>query len=430
MLLDAYAANCSTTWITSQAEADTLRQNCPIVWGHVGIGPFEGNDTVHINLDGIQHIVGTLGESPLFMERYSTQPEYTLSASSLQRVDAVEFGLVSTKIVNLTLPRLVYANDYVNIGRRALDLTYLDITNLHSARSITLGAPDLRTLHHTRLRNVTTLWIYPMQIESLDSLSDNELDMEDVYIYGPFPNINNIPIGFSSVQYFVISANSSLTLGGSSTKNMTINQLYLKSVTGLKRSTKLETLEADHLEISNSFLIPHLEIPFDNLSDLTIWDDDRKILKSITLPPQSCQLDSGPDLNLTSIYGADDQGKRIQTWYWPKNVSGIHIAGATVGNAFFEPFVAQQMSPSNDLPPSNLQYFRVFSSPNSTSFNCTIFRELEDIGRLPSDKSNFECDDYHPSSSTSSDTSGAIPIQAPITLSLVSAMLGICIWML
>jgi hypothetical protein len=32
-----------------------------IVYGHVGIGPFADNGTVHINLDGVEMIAGTLG---------------------------------------------------------------------------------------------------------------------------------------------------------------------------------------------------------------------------------------------------------------------------------------------------------------------------------------------------------------------------------
>jgi hypothetical protein len=104
-LPDAFAANCSSTWIKSVADADKLRRNCRIVYGHVGIGPFADNGTVHINLDGVEMIVDTLGESPLMQSNDVTQPCYTLSSSSLEAVDAVEIGYYGTKVVNLSLPK-------------------------------------------------------------------------------------------------------------------------------------------------------------------------------------------------------------------------------------------------------------------------------------------------------------------------------------
>ncbi|KAJ5186076.1 hypothetical protein N7472_010916 [Penicillium cf. griseofulvum] len=408
---NAFAANCSSTWITSVADADMLRQNCRVVTGHVGIGPFSGDDTVHINLDGIEAIEGTLGEYPYARHNYFTQPSYTLTSSSLKKVDAVEFGEYNTRIVNLTLPSLTSVNDYVLIGRLAYQLAYLDITSLHSARSITLGSPDLKTLHHTNLRNVTSLSIYPMQVDSLDSLSDNELNLDDLYIKGPFPNVNNIPIGFKSVDFIQISDNSSVTLGGSSTKGMTIKRLNLDNVTGFKRSAKLKTLEVGYLKFSDPVYITHLELPFDNLGTLIIQQYDANPLKSITLPPQRRELDR-----------ADDQGNPIQTWYWPKNVTLIDISAATVKNTFFDPFVVQQMGLNKDFPPSVLSAFRISPLENSTSFNCTTFRELQGMGRL-SDADNFAC--YDPDL-----TSGSIRVHVPITLSLVSAVLGISIWML
>ncbi|KAJ5159276.1 uncharacterized protein N7500_008927 [Penicillium coprophilum] len=421
---------CST-WITSVAEADTLRQNCRVVMGHVGIGPFAGNDTVHINLDGVEVIAGTLGEYPYTRRDYLTQPSYTLSSASLKKADALEFGRYDTRIVNLTLPSLTSVNDYVYIGRDAFDIGYLDITSLHSAGKITLDSPNLHTLHHTKLRNVTSLSISSMQINSLDSLSDNELNLDDLYIEGPFPNIKNIPLGFTSANYIQISDNSSITLGGSSTKKMIIKKLNLDDITGLKRSAELKTIEVDSMKLSGPFHITHLEIPFDNLRQLQVLQRENSPLKSITLPPKAVNwtggfelvLSAGGDLNLTSMYGADDQGKQIQTWYWPKNISWIEISGATVGNDFFDPFVTQQMGLDKDFPPSDLSFFKVSPSENSTSFNCTTFRELRGAGRLPRGGNKFSCYDPYL-------TNGAIRVHIPIILSIVSAVLGMCTWML
>jgi hypothetical protein len=41
-----------------------------------------------------------------------------------------------------------------------------------------------------------------------------------------------------------------------------------------------------------------------------------------------------PGLNLSSMYGVDEQGNNIQTWYWPTNVSYIRLSEAIVANPF------------------------------------------------------------------------------------------------
>ncbi|KAJ5243605.1 hypothetical protein N7489_003701 [Penicillium chrysogenum] len=390
---NAFAANCSSTWIKSVADADKLRQNCRIVYGHVGIGPFADNGTVHINLDGVEMIAGTLGESPLMQSDDVTQPYYTLSSSSLEVVDAVEIGYYGTKVVNLSLPSLKSARDYFEVGKRAYNLTYLDISSLNFAPSITLSPPNLTTLHHTGLRNVTAMSIDAMKIDSLDSLTDNQLNMSQVFIQGPFPNVNEIAIGFISAKHLHINDNSSLTLGGSSTTAMTIKELSLHGITDLKP---------------------------------TMGDPSHEIYHS---SPKAVDWTGGfdldivgaPDLNLTSIYGVNDKGNRVQTWYWPKNVSRIRISDVTVGNAFFDPFVAQQKGPwDSQFPPSAVRSFGVSPSVNS-SFNCTPFVELQSMGRLPDVP--FMCDNSKPP------TSG-VPVHLPIPLSLVSAVLGVCILML
>ncbi|CAG8885687.1 unnamed protein product [Penicillium egyptiacum] len=378
------------------------------------------------------------------------QPYYTLSSSSLEAVDAVEIGFYNTKVVNLTLPSLTSVRTSIDIGRRAYDLTYLDISSLNFAHTITLSPPNLTSLRHTRLRNVTMMNIDAMQIDSLDSLTDNQLNMREVLIQGPFPNVNEIAIGFTSAGYLHINDNSSLTLGGSSKTEMAIEKLNVHGITDLKRSAQLKTLKVDTLELSSSISITHLEIPFDNLRSLSIQQQwETHPLKSITLPPKAVYWTGGfelyalaaPDLNLTSVYGANQKGNGIQTWYWPKNVSSISISDVTVGNAFLyvslprslrvvmktypknsDPFITQQKgSLDGQFPPSVLNEFGVSPSANS-SFNCTPFVELQSMGRLPG--AQFMCDDSKPTSS------GAIPVHLPIPLSHVSAVFGICIWIL
>lgn len=344
MLSDAFAANCSSTWIKSMADANTLRQNCRVVTGNVDIGSFTDNGTVNINLDGVEVIEGILKESYSMEDNYVTQPYYTLSSSSLKKVNGLEFGRYSTKVMNLTLPSLASVDVSVDIGVVAYNLTYMDITSLDSAHIISIGPPNLTTLRHTGLRNVTTLYIYPMQIDSLDSLTDNPLNLSQTYIQGLFPNVNNIVIGFTSADYIRIYDNSALTLGGASTMEMTIKKIYIAGVTDFKRSVQLKTLKLDSIEFSDVSDITHLEIPFDNLRSLKISArfEGTRAVEFITLPPKAVNWTGGfelhisgaTNLNWTSIYGADDRGNRIQTWYWPKNISSIYLSGVTIGNAF------------------------------------------------------------------------------------------------
>ncbi|KGO38568.1 hypothetical protein PEX1_106370 [Penicillium expansum] len=86
-----------------------------------------------------------------------------------------------------------------------------------SAETMTLGPPNLTTLHHAGLRNVTDLNINPMQIDSLDGLTENPLNLRQAWIRGPFPNVNHIAIGFTSADHVRMYDNPSLALGGSST---------------------------------------------------------------------------------------------------------------------------------------------------------------------------------------------------------------------
>ncbi|KAJ5346790.1 uncharacterized protein N7506_000043, partial [Penicillium brevicompactum] len=423
MFPGVFAADCNSTWIKSAADADALRRDCPIVYGHVGIGPFNGTSTVHINLDGIEMIGGTLGEYPYSRDEYTTQPYYTLSSSTLGSVDAVEIGHYDSKIVNLTLPNLDYVDDDFKVGQSAYHLTSLDITSLDTASTIKLYAPNLTTLHHTRLRNVSSLIVYPMKIDSLNSLTDNPIALQYATFDGPFPNINNITIGFKSVEDLRINDNSSVAIGGSSTKDMNITQLRLSGgVIDFQRSAQLDSLKVDSLDLQEPISITDLELPFDNLRSLKIRQkEETRPLKSITLPPQALDwtggfhlyIASAPELNLTSLYSQDNS---TQTWYWPRNVSYIYMTEVTTSNAFFDPFVAQQNAPlESKYPPSVLSSFSVIPSINSTGFNCTPFNELLESGRLPKAGYAINCQDR------TKPTSGAIDVHLPISFLAVSA---------
>lgn len=343
---DVFAVNCSSVRIRikSVSDADEVRQNCRHITGDVTIGPFSGNVSVHhINLDGVEVIDGTLREAILYQGEYEIQPYYTLSSSSLEKASRIVFGTDYSRITNITLPNL-RSVDMITIGDLALNLTYLDITSLDSPNYFAGGSPSIETLQHTSLRNTSILNISPMKIASLDSLTDNPLNITSALIEGPFPNVKNVAIGFKVARDVKVSTFPIITLGGSSTTEMAIGELTLSgNITKLKRSKQVQTLRVDSLVLGYDLSITELEIPFDNLRYLDAghhWND--RPLKSITLPPQAVNWTGGfelsitnaPELNLTSVYGAYDQANSIQTWYWPTNVSSIYLRNVNVGNEF------------------------------------------------------------------------------------------------
>ncbi|KAJ5747813.1 uncharacterized protein N7511_009509 [Penicillium nucicola] len=436
LFLGALAFNCSSFVIYSPAGADLLRKNCPVITGHVAIGPLNDNSTTqHINLDGVEVIEGTLGGYwTSIYDTLDTQPYFTLSSSTLTEVGAIEFGSSPTKLQNLTLPNLKTVDTGFSLGHDAPDMTYLDIANLESVSYFTLSAPNITTFRHKSLRNATSVQVYATKIDSLDILSDSRLNLSAVYISGPLPNLNSLTFGFLYVDDFSIYANSSVTLGSPSATNMTIGTLSLAGgVSDLKRSPKLASLKADSLLLSSDISIPHLEIPFDDLRYLKLEQfRGTHPVQDITLPPQAVNWTGGFDvqitgpqnLNLTSMYRTNDQNKRVQTWYWPTNISSISISGCLISNAFFDTFVAQQNSSLNSTPPpSVLTSFSVYPSKNSTDFNCAPFQELLDKGRLLGYKSNLMC-----SNSTKSSGSTLIDTPSPLRLAGVAA-LGAAMWM-
>jgi hypothetical protein len=450
----AAAGDCPTTWIKSAAGLDDLRQRCRVIHGHLLVGPFADNSTdQHINLDGIEEIEGTLGEHPSDQRNITAQPYYTLSSSSLEKVGGIDFGSSWSRLVNLTLPKLTSVGGRFEVGSNALDLTYLDITGLDSAYQFYLAAPNITTLRHTRLQNVTFMDINSMKIASLNSLSDNQLNLTRASIKGPFPNVKSIVIGFKSADSLSVNAQANVTLGGSATREMTIGKFDLAGITDLKRSEQVQTLKVDSVTIGSDIRIDQLEIPFDDLRYLgveQIWQTHP--LKGMTLPPAAVNWTGGfelmiynsPSLNLTSVYGTDKQGNTIKTWYWPRNISSIQIGDVTVSNGFLyvspnlqpcdptkayqmnsDDFVAQQNgSLGKGFAPSVLEGFTVAPSRNSTDFTCVPFLELQKIGCLPNGTNhNFFC-------ANSTRTSGASPLHASSPIGLLGAVIGLGVWTL
>ncbi|KAJ5780249.1 hypothetical protein N7457_005409 [Penicillium paradoxum] len=420
--------------ITSEDMAEALRHVCPEVGGSLVIGPFTDNNTIHhLNLDGIVSI----GES-LMEDRYAREgyPPYTVSSSTLNKAGGVSFGTWGLDgLMSLSLPNLTYVEDRFAIGEYNTKLTYLDITNLESVSTLSLTLPNVTTFRHKELRNVKTMYLTSMNVDTLDSLSGRPLNLTSATFMGDFPNIDFIPIGFKAVDDLRVFTNLSVTLGGPSTTDMKIGSFTLGGNTDIKYSDDLQSLEVDSLELTLEASIEHLDIRFDNLRSLKVSEYvSSSALKDITLPPKAVNWTGGFDLNigaatalnLTSMYRDNEQGKRVQTWYWPTNISSIYIGPANVGNPFLQSdtFVAQQKAPLDSTPPpSVLKTFTVVPTANTTNFTCVPFLELMDMGRLPNNRAWDFCQN-------STDVNGAISLHMPSLPIFVGAVFGATMWML
>ncbi|KAJ5711752.1 hypothetical protein N7488_005908 [Penicillium malachiteum] len=293
---------------------------------------------------------------------------------------------------------------------------------------LNINAENLTTLHHTKLTNVTDIEVYPVFLDSVDSVLNNAIDIASCTVQGPFPNMDTITIGFTNVsEKLSIDADLNVTLGGSSTTEMNLKQFELAgNSTGLTRSSTLESLTVNQFQVTNT-LMNRLYVDFDDLEYLGVWGgDDFNYLEEIQFPPKAVdwtggfklylQLNENLKLNLTSQYTIDDAGKQIQTWYWPTNISSIEIYDALIGNAFFDTFLAQEMQPLDSTPaPSILDKFVLW--PNTTSvLNCTPFDTLQKMGRVTGD---FDCRSPLPSDGSA--------ILVPSLTAVISVVFGLTI---
>ncbi|OQE03069.1 hypothetical protein PENVUL_c035G01047 [Penicillium vulpinum] len=425
LLSEALAVDCHFVSVESVADAETIRQNCQVITGGLNIGPLTDNTTTqHINLDGVEVIEGRLDCAT---DDWDTHAYHTLSISTLKNVRSIDCGTTKTRLQSLSLPNLTTVEENLYIGSRAKQLTYVDLTSLDTVGGhFIFGPPNILTFRHVGLRNLTTMSLSSMKIDSLESLTGSSINMSKVEIWGPFPNIDSVPIGFESVRIVDIRGDTAVTLGSRSSKKVAIQNLHLGyGISDLKRNDRLDSLEVDYLELKNGTSIEHLELDFDNLRSLHIGQYEmNEPLKTITLPPKAVNwtgglelyINSSPDLDLTSLYADDHTGRPIQTWYWPTNIRSIDIRHVPVGNAFFDPFVSQQMAPWDSIPaPSTLKSFTIFAPADFTNFSCKPFEKLKDMRRLPT-SGWYACEHFIKISS------GAIHKLS--MLSLVSAVFG------
>ncbi|KAJ5886576.1 uncharacterized protein N7473_009250 [Penicillium subrubescens] len=376
----ALAVNCTAVSVKSESDAETLRQNCPIITGNLTIGPFPQNvSSVHIKLDGIEFINGSINH-----EAGDGGNTFTVSSSTLLKVGgSVIFGGDDDKacnVNNFTAPNLSIVSGSFWIGTRCSDLTYLDITSLEYVDYIHLEGRSLTTLRHTKLSNTTGLWIGDTLIDSVDSLFNNPLNITGEAILGTLPNVRYVTVGFQSAYSLEVFSNTTVILGGSSTTEMSLESLRLSGLTGLERSPKLESLTAEVVTIMPTGNISQIYLPFDDLRMLSVSEAAYSNVVTLRLPAKAVNWTGGfmldvvlsPGLNLSSMYGVDEQGNNIQTWYWPTNVSYIRISETIVANPFFDTFVAQQNGLTNGTTtPSVLGGFSITPS-NRSHFNSRV----------------------------------------------------------
>jgi hypothetical protein len=243
---------------------------------------------------------------------------------------------------NFTVPNLITVSDLFWIGTRCSDLTYLDITSLEYADYIHLEGKSLTTLRHTKLSNVTGLWIGDTLIDSVDSLFNNPLNITGKAILGTLPNVRSVTVGFRSAYSLEVFSNTTVILGGSSTTEMSLESIWFSWLTGLERSPKLESLTAKVVTIMPTGTMSQIYLPFDDLRMLSVSEAAYSNVVTLRLPAKAVNWTGGfmldvvfsPGLNLSSMYGVDEQGNNIQTWYWPTNVSYIRLSEAIVANPF------------------------------------------------------------------------------------------------
>ncbi|KAJ5614488.1 hypothetical protein N7528_008142 [Penicillium herquei] len=415
------AANCTSVTITSVADADTLRQNCPTVSGTVTIGPFNETTVQDINLDGVKVIQGDFktAENGRGASDIPSGP-FAISSSTLQLVEG-NIYFFQDSLHNLSLPNLTAVHEDFYVWESPV--TYLDITSLESAGWFSINAENLTTLHHTKLTNVTDIEVYPVLLDSVDSVLNNAIDIASCTVQGPFPNMDTITIGFTNVfEKLSIDADLNVTLGGSSTAEMNLKRFKLAgNSTGLTRSSTLESLTVNQFQVTNTFM-NRLYVDFDDLEYLgVLGGDDFNYLEEIQLPPKAVDWTGGFKLilqvngkvNLTSQYTIDDAGNQIQTWYWPTNISSIEIDDALVGNAFFDTFLTQEMQPLNSTPAPSILDKIILWQNTSSVLNCTPFETLQKMGRV----NDLTCHDSFPSDGSA--------ILVPSLTAVISVVFGL-----
>ncbi|KAJ5153297.1 uncharacterized protein N7482_009775 [Penicillium canariense] len=351
------AANCSTISITSESGAKTLRETCRVITGDLTLGPFpQTASSIYINLDGIETITGNLNhDSGIDISDVGvTEVPFTVSSLTLKEVGgSVTFdeSIDVSGLQNFTMPNLATVLRSFSMGLGAANFTYLDITSLEYVSQLTIGGTNLATLRHTKLSHATGLWVYDNSLDSIDSLFNNPLNLTSgADIYG-LPNVKNVTVGFRSASRLYVSSNLTVILGGSSATNMSLGAVQLFNLTGLQRSSHLNILTADSVDIRPGNGISQIDVPFDDLRELSVREEAYNSEMELRLPAKAVNwtggfklnIDWSPQLNFSSIYGLDNQGNRVQNWFWPTNVSSISIYNAIIANSFL---YAQSKSPS------------------------------------------------------------------------------------
>lgn len=230
---------CFTASITSESDAETLRQSCSVITGDLTIGSYSQNvSSVHINLDGIETINGSINHDAGAGDDFNyLETPFTVSSSTLTKIGgSVTFGDDVCNLFNFTVPNLTTVTGTFSVGFWCSNLTYLDITSLEYVDSLEIAGKSLITLRHTKLSNATDVWVYDNLLDSIDSIFNNPLNITTGADIETLPNVKNVTVGFLSANTLSVWSTRTVILGGSSATEMSLGNATFAELTGLQRS--------------------------------------------------------------------------------------------------------------------------------------------------------------------------------------------------
>ena len=348
--------DCKNVIITSANYAREIGQACPTIEGSV---TFDTGESV--NLDGVGVIRGNVtntGEQydcrwdPSDVDRCDSTDLFTIEMPSLTRIDGnVDFrGYVG--LANLSLPRLKEVSQF-SLWRMH-NLTTMDITKLDTVSSFYISdAKLLSTMHHEGLRHFTgrlgerdTLYVSDTALDSIDSIFAYPFNLTNTpnpsqgLGFDRMPNLRRATFGLTSANQVSFGGNNlTVTLGGPETTSMNLSSIVLRrGVANFERHGNLKTLTVDKLDAQHSLNnLTTLMLPFDQLRKLTVRDTGP--LKRLRNLPQAVswtkfEMDvSSTSLNMTTVFEAGEDGKMVQTWFWPeKDMEKVYIWGGNFTN--------------------------------------------------------------------------------------------------
>lgn len=364
-LTDAAAESCDLSIsIRSAADAEEIRKRCSTIGGDLQIIDLMES----INLDGVQTINGSFNVYTSDTTAPPPSSPFTISSSTLSTLGGSLYLDGPKGLEAVRLPALEIVQSLSIYGP---DLTYMDITNLHTLGRLVLDAPSLKTLRHNGFREIIggyrkpTFLVYGAALDSVDSLFENPLKGVGYTRFGSLPNVDHVNFGFASVESvnFMGNGNLTVTMGGPRTTSMEIDRLMLEGgVKELARSPDLVNLTvkdfklADDGEVNDNPINngKHILLPFDSLRYLFVSVYSSSATQRVELPREAVgwkdfelfMYSNSSRLDMSSQYSIDENGETKQTWYWPEgDIEKIYVNGY-LKTEFLYVSLSQQSAPN------------------------------------------------------------------------------------